>query len=147
MVYRSLLLEALGPMSSYMLETNSPWILIGFFLGEAEKRKLVGWTKVPTAAADIIISLHHPFWIPPTLNYQFCWVLTGSVIRLLSLRDLRSKLQSFLFFLISLFISLWLCWVFIAVRGLFSSCRAQTGFSLWGPFLLWSTASRVCRLQ
>ena len=90
-----------------MLETNSPWILIGFFLGEAEKRKLIRCTKVPTAAADIIMSVHHPFWIPPILNYKFCWVLTGSVIRLLSLRDLRSKLQSF--FLIEVYLFLYGC--------------------------------------
>ena len=110
-------------MSSYMLETNSPWILIGFFLGEAEKRKFIGCTKVPTAAADIIMSLHHPFWIPPILNYKFCWVLTGSVIRLLSLRDLRSKLQSFFLYKFIYF--------FMVVLGLhccawvFPSCGEQ----------------------
>ena len=50
---------------------------------------------------------------------------------------------------IYLFIYFWLCWVFIAVRGLslvlasggYSSLQC-TGFSLWWLLLLWSTGSR-----
>ena len=48
-----------------------------------------------------------------------------------------------------LFIYLWLCWVFVSVRGLspvvasggHSSSRCA-GLSLWRPLLLWSTGSR-----
>ena len=55
----------------------------------------------------------------------------------------------FFFFLFYLFIYLWLCWVFVSVRGLspvvasggHSSSRC-TGLSLSRPLLLWSTGSR-----
>ena len=54
-----------------------------------------------------------------------------------------------LFFKKNLFIYLWLCWVFVSVRGLslvaasgdHSSSRC-TGLSLSRPLLLWSTSSR-----
>ena len=53
------------------------------------------------------------------------------------------------FFKFYLFIYLWLCWVFVSVRGLsliaasggHSSSRCA-GLSLWRPLLLWSTGSR-----
>ena len=53
------------------------------------------------------------------------------------------------FLFINLFIYLWLCWVFVSVRGLslvaasggHSSSRC-TGLSLSRPLLLWSTGSR-----
>ena len=55
-------------------------------------------------------------------------------------------IQSLIILLLLLF---WLCWVFVAVRGLslvalsrdYSSLRCL-GFSLWRPLLLWSTSSR-----
>ena len=55
----------------------------------------------------------------------------------------------FFFFLIYLFIYLWLCWVFVSVRGLslvaasgaHSSSRCA-GLSLSRPLLLWSPGSR-----
>ena len=54
-----------------------------------------------------------------------------------------------LFFFVKEFLSLWLCWVFVSVRGLslvvasggHSSSRC-TGLSLSWPLLLWSTGSR-----
>ena len=63
---------------------------------------------------------------------------------------LRELLFFFLFFLnFYLFIYLWLCWVFVSVRGLslvaasggHSSSRCA-GLSLSRPLLLWSTGSR-----
>ena len=58
------------------------------------------------------------------------------------------QISKFFFFLI-LFIYLWLCWVFVSVRGLslvavsggHSSSRCA-GLSLSRPLLLWSTGSR-----
>ena len=60
---------------------------------------------------------------------------------------LRSLLPMFFFFLI--FIYLWLCWVFVSVRGLSlvvasggHSSSQCAGLSLLRPLLLWSTGSR-----
>ena len=60
----------------------------------------------------------------------------------------------FLFLFLFYFLFFWLCWVFIAARGLslaaasggHSSLRC-TGFSLRWPLLSWSTGSRVYGLQ
>ena len=57
----------------------------------------------------------------------------------------------FVFFILIYF---WLCWVFVAARGLslvvvsgvYSWLRC-TGFSLWWLLLLQSTGSRACRFQ
>ena len=58
--------------------------------------------------------------------------------------------------LLSYLFNFWLHWVFIAAcrlslvearGGLFSSCRACSGFSLQGLLLLLSTGSRALRLQ
>ena len=57
--------------------------------------------------------------------------------------------NALLFFFFNLFIYLWLCWVFVSVRGLslvvasggHSSSRCA-GLSLSRPLLLWSTGSR-----
>ena len=59
------------------------------------------------------------------------------------------SLMHFFFKYIYLFIYFWLCWVFVAARGLslvvasggYSSLRC-VGFSLWWLLLLWSTGSR-----
>ena len=59
------------------------------------------------------------------------------------------RFNSFLKLFIYLFIYLWLCWVFVSVRGLslvvasggHSSSRCA-GLSLVRPLLLWSTGSR-----
>ena len=55
----------------------------------------------------------------------------------------------FVFFNFYLFIYLWLCWVFVSVRGLSlvaasggHSLSRCTGLSLSRPLLLWSTGSR-----
>ena len=72
-----------------------------------------------------------------------------------SVQDLQAVNNFFFFFLkmfsgfIYLFIYFWLCWVFVAVRGLslvaasggYSSLRC-TGFSLRWLLLLWSTGCR-----
>ena len=60
------------------------------------------------------------------------------------------------FNLLSYLFNFWLHWVFIAAcrlslvearGGLFSSCRACSGFSLQGLLLLLSTGSKALRLQ
>ena len=55
----------------------------------------------------------------------------------------------FFFLIIILFIYLWLCWVFVSVRGLSPVAASGghpssrcTGLSLWRPLLLRSTGSR-----
>ena len=44
-----------------------------------------------------------------------------------------------------MFVYFWLHWVFVAAHRL--SLVACVGFSFWWLLLLWSTGSRVCRLQ
>ena len=65
-----------------------------------------------------------------------------------NLKD-REELEDDFFFLSYLFIYLWLCWVFVSVRGLslVAASRGQcssrcAGLSLSWPFLLRSTGSR-----
>ena len=65
------------------------------------------------------------------------------------MRSLRPPEYVFFFLSICLFIYLWLCWVFVSVRGLSlvaasggHSSSWCAGLSLLRPLLLWSTGSR-----
>ena len=81
-------------------------------------------------------------------NYSIFWPSLGDTGAVLW-SDILSNAFSFFFFNFYLFIHLWLCWVFVSVRGLspvvasggHSSSRCA-GLSLSWPLLLRSTGSR-----
>ena len=80
------------------------------------------------------------FFFFPINNEEFIWILHNAN---------KHNLFSIKFLFIYLFIYLWLCWVFVSVRGLslvaasrgHSSTRCA-GLSQSRPLLLWSTGSR-----